>query len=193
MQELVADQNQGVDGDGDDVASERTWWAVLRSGRRPLTPATTLRPAAARRFPGTPFGTRRRLRRRPAGRQLRRQQLVAQRGGRLPEGPRRRHGDGLEPVGRRDRDPLHRCERRGPRRLSPTARARSPRPGSPTPCNRARSGGCRPTPGGGVNATADGRTGAKRAMEAVTTTCKRVSSVNGLYDCSGHAAAWRLA
>jgi hypothetical protein len=47
--------------------------------------------------------------------------------------------------------------------------------------------------GGGVNATADGRTGAKRAMEAVTTTRKQVSSVNGLYDCSGHAAAWRLA
>ena len=39
----------------------------------------------------------------------------------------------------------------------------------------------------------DGRTGAKRAMQAVTTTCKQVSSVSGLYDCSGHAAALRSA
>jgi hypothetical protein len=44
--------------------------------------------------------------------------------------------------------------------------------------------------GGGFNAPA-GRTGAKRAMEAVTTTCKQVSSVSGLYDCSGRAAALR--
>jgi 4-amino-4-deoxy-L-arabinose transferase-like glycosyltransferase len=47
--------------------------------------------------------------------------------------------------------------------------------------------------GGGFNAPADGRTGAKRAMAAVTTTCKQVSSVSGLYDCSGHAAALRSA
>ena len=47
--------------------------------------------------------------------------------------------------------------------------------------------------GGGFNAPADGRTGAKRAMEAVTTTCTSVTSVSGLYDCSGHAAALRLA
>jgi hypothetical protein len=47
--------------------------------------------------------------------------------------------------------------------------------------------------GGGFAAPADGRTGAKLAMEAVTSTCKSVSSVSGLYDCSGQAAALRAA
>jgi hypothetical protein len=47
--------------------------------------------------------------------------------------------------------------------------------------------------GGGFAAPADGRTGAKRAMAAVTSTCKSVSGVSGLYDCSGKAAALRSA
>jgi 4-amino-4-deoxy-L-arabinose transferase-like glycosyltransferase len=47
--------------------------------------------------------------------------------------------------------------------------------------------------GEGFAAPADGRTGTKRAMEAVTSTCKQVTGVSGLYDCSGQAAALRAA
>jgi 4-amino-4-deoxy-L-arabinose transferase-like glycosyltransferase len=47
--------------------------------------------------------------------------------------------------------------------------------------------------GGGFQAPADGRTGAKRAMSAVSSTCGAVSGVSGLYDCAGKAAALRSA
>jgi hypothetical protein len=46
---------------------------------------------------------------------------------------------------------------------------------------------------GGFQAPADGRIGAKTAMSVVSSTCKSVSSVSGLYDCSGQAAALRAA
>ena len=43
--------------------------------------------------------------------------------------------------------------------------------------------------GGGL--PQDSRTGARRAMAAVTQTCTPVSGVSGLYDCAGKAAALR--
>ena len=43
--------------------------------------------------------------------------------------------------------------------------------------------------GGGL--PQDNRTGARRAMAAVTQACTPVSGVNGLYDCAGKAAALR--
>jgi 4-amino-4-deoxy-L-arabinose transferase-like glycosyltransferase len=46
---------------------------------------------------------------------------------------------------------------------------------------------------GGFQAPADGRIGAKTAMSVVSSTCKPVSSVSGLYDCSGQAAALHAA
>ena len=43
--------------------------------------------------------------------------------------------------------------------------------------------------GGGFGAAADGRTGSRSVMTAVEQTCQSVASVDGLYDCSGSAAA----
>jgi len=43
--------------------------------------------------------------------------------------------------------------------------------------------------GGGL--PQDGRTGARRAMAAVSETCTPVSGISGLYDCAGKAAALR--
>jgi hypothetical protein len=42
---------------------------------------------------------------------------------------------------------------------------------------------------GGFGGPADGRTGSRSVMAAVQATCTSVDSVDGLYDCSGSAAA----
>jgi hypothetical protein len=47
--------------------------------------------------------------------------------------------------------------------------------------------------GGGPGGLRDGRVGADRVMAAVRATCTPVGSVDGLYDCSGAAAALRAA
>ena len=44
--------------------------------------------------------------------------------------------------------------------------------------------------GGGL--PQDNRTGARRAIAAVTQACTPVNGVNGLYDCAGKAAALRV-